>query len=224
MAVSHPDSPDYGKHWTLEQVVDTFAPTEETIRKVFDWLQGSGFSSERIKISGNKGWIQVDATVAEVEELLDAEYHVYKHSETGEEQISEEYFVLQGVIMLMFLLGCDTYSVPAHIRDHVDLIKPTVHFNHRPSPKSVNKFKRAGDLGRPSPITGPKKSPTSNPVSLGSVPPALADCDEMITLDCLKALYSVPDFTPKSKKNTFGIVEFTPQGERIFDQVGTTYI
>lgn len=109
------------------------------------------------------------------------------------------------------VIGCQTYSVPAHIREHIDLIKPTVHFNHRPSPKSVNKFKRAGDLGKPSSSTGPKKNPVSKPVSSGSIPPALADCDEMITLDCLKALYSVPDFKPKSKDNTYGIVEFTPQ-------------
>jgi len=194
MAVSHPDSPEYAKHWSLQQVVDTFAPTEETVAKVVGWLKVSGFSSEKIKMSGNKGWIQVDATIAEVEELLDTEYHVYKHMETGEEQLS-----------------CQTYSVPAHIREHIDLIKPTVHFNHRPSPKSVNKFKRAGDLGKPSSSTGPKKNPVSKPVSSGSIPPALADCDEMITLDCLKALYSVPDFKPKSKDNTYGIVEFTPQ-------------
>ncbi|KAF9063311.1 subtilisin-like protein [Rhodocollybia butyracea] len=189
MAVSHPESPEYGKHWTPEQVVDTFAPSEESIRNVVGWLENSGFSRDNIKMSANKGWIQVDATVAQIEELLDAEYHVYTHMETGEEQF-----------------GCQTYSVPSDIREHIDLIKPTVHFNHRPSPKSVTKFKRAGGLGAPSSSTGPKQSPNAKPV-----PPALANCDEMITLDCLRALYSVPDFTPKSKHNTYGIVEFTPQ-------------
>lgn len=89
MAISHPDSSEYGKHWTPQQVVDTFAPAEETVRKVVGWLKESGFSTEKIKMSANKGWLQIDASVAEVEELLNTEYHVYKHLETGEEQIGE---------------------------------------------------------------------------------------------------------------------------------------
>ncbi|KIK70403.1 hypothetical protein GYMLUDRAFT_32410 [Collybiopsis luxurians FD-317 M1] len=190
MAVSHPDSPQYGNHWTPQQVVDTFAPKEESIRKVVGWLKDSGFSMDKVKMSANKGWIQVDATVSEVERLLKAEYQVYKHKESGEEQI-----------------GCHEYSVPAEIREHIDLIKPTVHFNHRPSPKSTSKFKRAGNLGKPSSSTGPKKSANARPV-----PPSLANCDKMITLDCLRTLYDVPDFKPVSThKNSYGIVEFTPQ-------------
>ncbi|KIK61113.1 hypothetical protein GYMLUDRAFT_43210 [Collybiopsis luxurians FD-317 M1] len=192
MAVSHPDSPEYGKHWTPQQVVDTFAPSEESVRKVFGWLKDSGFSKEKIKMSANKGWIQVDATIAEVEDLLKTEYQVYRHNESGEEQI-----------------GCHEYSVPAAIREHIDLIRPTVHFDHRPSPKSETKFKRAGDVGK-SPGTGPKTSPT--PIHTLPVSPGLADCDQMITLGCLRALYNVPEFKPRSlDKNSYGIVEFTPQ-------------
>ncbi|KAF5392549.1 hypothetical protein D9757_002178 [Collybiopsis confluens] len=190
LSVSHPDSPQYGRHWTPQQVVDAFAPKEESVGKVLEWLKDSGFSREKIKMSANKGWLQVEASIAEVERLLNAEYHVYKHDESGEEQLS-----------------CHDYSVPADIREHIDLIKPTVHFNHRPSPKSTTKFKRAGDLGKPSSTTGPKKSPNASPV-----PPTLANCDKMITLDCLKALYDVPGFHAVSThKNSYGIVEFTPQ-------------
>lgn len=87
LSVSHPDSPDYGKHWSAKQVVDAFAPKEESIRAVLGWLQEFGISSDRPKISANKGWIHLNATTAEVEELLNTEYHVYTHTETGEEQI-----------------------------------------------------------------------------------------------------------------------------------------
>jgi tripeptidyl-peptidase I len=189
MAVSHPDSPDYGKHWSVQQVVDEFKPKEESVRKVIDWLEEFGFEREDILMSANKGWLQVDASVEEVERLLDAEYHVYRHKETGEEQI-----------------GCHEYSIPADLREHIDLIKPTVHFKHRPSHQST-KFKRAGGLGEPSSITGPKQNPNAK-----LVPPSLANCDEMITLDCLRTLYDVPEFQPKAlDKNSYGIVEFTPQ-------------
>ncbi|KAH7872402.1 subtilisin-like protein [Lentinula edodes] len=194
MAVSHPDSSDYGKHWTPQQVVDTFKPKAESVDSVVGWLRDFGFEREKIRTSANKGWVEVMASVEEVERLLGTEYHVYKHVETGEEQIS-----------------CETYSVPADIRKHIDLIKPTVHFNHRPSPKTTTKFKRAAsgaNLGKPGVSTvGPKKSPDATPV-----PPSLENCDKMITLDCLKALYDVPDFNPVSTDtNSYGILEFTPQ-------------
>lgn len=39
----------------------------------------------------------------------------------------------------------------------------------------------------------------------------LKECDEFITPSCLQALYNI-DYTPKeTNRNTFGVVEFTPQ-------------
>ncbi|KIK06226.1 hypothetical protein K443DRAFT_3277 [Laccaria amethystina LaAM-08-1] len=70
------------------------------------------------------GHIKVNATVAEVEKFLSTEYHVHAHP-FGNEQF-----------------GCQNYSVPDHIQPHIDLIKPTVRFNHRPSPKARNIYSR----------------------------------------------------------------------------------
>ena len=86
LEVSHPESEKYGQHYTAAQVVDTFAPSEDAIAAVTNWLVESGFSRDRLRLSVNKAWIQVNATTAEVEELLKAEYHVYSHPETGDEQ------------------------------------------------------------------------------------------------------------------------------------------
>ncbi|GLB38582.1 putative pro-kumamolisin, activation domain [Lyophyllum shimeji] len=186
LQVSHPESPHYGKHWTPAQIVDTFAPSRDTVNAVTDWLTDAGISRDRLRLSLNTGWIELNATVEEAEKLLNAEYHVYSHHETGEEQF-----------------GCESYSVPAHVQPHIDLIKPTVHFNHRPAPQ-LNR--RSANLGKPSAIRGPKKS-----AEKVTITPSLANCDKMITLDCLRALYSI-DYTPVAmNKNSFGIVEFTPQ-------------
>ena len=107
--------------------------------------------------------------------------------------------ILKTNIVNHFLLGCHNYSVPAHVRQHIDLIQPTVQFNHRPSPLAIGK--RAGGLGVPTGRNGPKKS--SKGVTVSS--PSLSTCDEMITLDCLRALYSV-DYTPvETSKNSYGI-------------------
>ncbi|EPQ54887.1 subtilisin-like protein [Gloeophyllum trabeum ATCC 11539] len=193
MAVSHPHSADYGKHLSPTEVIEMFKPSSETIEAVKNWLIGSGISPERIRLSGNKGWIELNATVAEAEDLLDTEYHVYEHEESGLEQIS-----------------CHSYSLPAHVQPHIELVKPTVHFNHRVArdegaPGKL-KRKRESSLGKPSPYNGPKTN-GEHP----SVAPSLDSCDEYITPACLRALYNIYYVPTQTGKNTYGVVEFTPQ-------------
>ncbi|KAF9561787.1 subtilisin-like protein [Agrocybe pediades] len=188
LEVSDPLSPKYNQHYTPAQIIDTFAPSDESIIAVTQWLVDSGISSDRLHLDGNKGWIHFDATVGEVEDILKTEYHIYVHSSRGEQY------------------GCHNYSLPAHIRDHVDLIKPTVHFNPHPSlPTSLQR--RAGkNLGAPSIHGGPKKATDNVPIT-----PTLSNCDQFITPQCLRSLYSI-DYKPLSaKENSFGVVAFTPQ-------------
>ncbi|TFK40518.1 subtilisin-like protein [Crucibulum laeve] len=188
MEVSHPDSPKYGEHYSPADIIETFAPSRETISSVTDWLVGAGISRDRLLLSGNKGWIHLNATTSEVEELLQTEYHVYEHP-SGDSQF-----------------GCHSYSVPAHLSKHIDLIKPTVHFNHRPSPQSKTLHKRSGGLGATSARPGPKKS--NKKVSSST---SLDTCDQFITLDCLRSLYNIKYKPLATAKNSYGIVEFTPQ-------------
>lgn len=85
MSVSHPESPSYGQHLSPAEVVETFAPSDETVRSVVDWLIGSGFARDRLRLTASRGWIEVNATTAEVEDLLNTEYHIYRHP-SGVEQ------------------------------------------------------------------------------------------------------------------------------------------
>ena len=197
MSVSHPESPKYAQHFTATEVIDTFAPSEETIAAVTNWLIDSGFSRDRLRLSLNKGWIHVNASTFEVENLLRTEYHVYSHP-SGDTQIGEQCHYFPSQTNDLFIVGCHNYSLPSYLREHIDLIRPTVHFNHRPSPNAL--LKRTGGLGRPSSGRGPKQA--NFPVG---ITPALETCDQVITLDCLRALYNI-NYTPKSTdKNTFGI-------------------
>ncbi|KJA26189.1 hypothetical protein HYPSUDRAFT_63917 [Hypholoma sublateritium FD-334 SS-4] len=187
-AVSHPESPKYGQHYSAAEIVDTFKPSEETVQAVTNWLVNAGISRDRLQLSLNKGWIHVNASTAEAEDLLKTEYHVYMHP-SGAKQI-----------------GCHNYSVPAHVQRHVDLIKPTVHFNHQ----------AGDDFARRKLDTEPLTDIVSGPIVAGdasdaSIPANLVNCDKQITLACLRALYKI-DYTPVSTHvNTFGIVELTPQ-------------
>ena len=88
MSVSHPESPKYAQHFTPMEVIDLFAPSEETISAVTNWLVDSGLSRDRLRLSPNKGWILVNASTSEIENLLNTEYHVYTHP-SGDKQIGE---------------------------------------------------------------------------------------------------------------------------------------
>lgn len=88
MAVSHPESLQYGKHFTPAEIIETFAPQEETVDAVKGWLMDFGIAADRLRLSASKGWLEVvNATVAEAEDLLSAEYHVFTHP-SGAQQIS----------------------------------------------------------------------------------------------------------------------------------------
>lgn len=195
MEVSHPESPSYGQHWTPHQIMEYFQPTRETMDAVVDWLTSSGISKERLRLSKSRGWIEVTASVGEVEELLNTEYHVWEDGD-GLERV-----------------GCDAYSVPEHVQPHVDIIKPTIHMGAhvRPPPNSYRKrslSERAPTtptvkLGMPSSHNGPK---TNGKKVGGSTTLGLADCDEFITPICLQTLYNIKA-TTRSNRNTFGVGE-----------------
>ena len=77
--ISHPESPNFGNHWSPDRVIETFAPSTETIDSVRNWLYDEGFDASRLLIAPTKVWIQVNATVEEAERLLQTQYNVYSH-------------------------------------------------------------------------------------------------------------------------------------------------
>lgn len=78
MDVSHPESKNYGKHWTPEQVNTAFAPSNEAIQEVRDWLISAGIADSRITLSDNLGWLAFEASVEDMEQLVKAQY--YEHN------------------------------------------------------------------------------------------------------------------------------------------------
>jgi tripeptidyl-peptidase I len=111
--VADPLSSNYGKHWSPAKVAETFRPSKETIDSVYAWLvDGAGIHADNVKLSPNGDILQLDVTIAEAEDLLQAEYYVYSDDEDG----SVRY-------------GChDGYTLPEHVSKHVDFVWPTVHF------------------------------------------------------------------------------------------------
>jgi tripeptidyl-peptidase I len=50
--VSSPKSKNFGKHYTPNQVVDLFAPTEDSVATVMGWLMDAGFKGVYSKVKG----------------------------------------------------------------------------------------------------------------------------------------------------------------------------
>lgn len=63
-------------------MTELFAPPQEAVDAITEWLQESGISKERVTQTNSKGWIAFDAETEELEGLLFTEYHEYEHPES----------------------------------------------------------------------------------------------------------------------------------------------
>ncbi|MCJ1435182.1 hypothetical protein MMC27_004553 [Xylographa pallens] len=205
MDIADPSSENYGKHWTAKQIADTFAPSQESVDTVVEWLEESGIETSRLSLSPGRNWLSFDASIAEVESLLQTEYKFYAH-ETGQGHVA-----------------CDEYSVPRKLRQHIDIIMPTVHFDTNIVSGSENKLKKRSmppnlQPGNPD-NTGfkPKQGEILSGPDFVTTPDAatpatvysLANCNQYITPECLRALYNFTNGTLAS--SSYGIVEYTPE-------------
>ncbi|KAK4549041.1 hypothetical protein LTR36_007497 [Oleoguttula mirabilis] len=191
--VSHPSSEKYGQHWSQEEVIDAFAPTEDTVTAVQDWISSVLGEKTKITHTDNKAWLAFDASTQELESLLHAEYHEHHDEASGKAIIS-----------------CDQYHVPKHISEHVDYITPGVKGIHvysselrkRSESRGRHGGHRGGHGGQP-----PKHRPAPMMPQNSS---ELSTCDVAITPACLQALYHFEPLSPHaevSPNNSMGIFE-----------------
>jgi len=95
------------------------------------------------------------------------------------------------VVSDLLAIGCESYSVPEDIREHVDLVRPTVHFIQHGLPKSPEHSDTTLSQA-PTTFNAPET-------------PSLDDCDKFITPQCLRWLYSI-DYKPEVPQlNSLGI-------------------
>lgn len=106
MAVSEPDSPKFGQHWTQAKVIEAFKPSDESVQAVIDWLSQHGIT--HVTHSENKQWIAFDLAASVAEALLQTEYFEHQTNKGS------------------FEVSCDEYSLPEELREHVDYVTPGV--------------------------------------------------------------------------------------------------
>ncbi|KAG6239764.1 hypothetical protein E4U25_000321 [Claviceps purpurea] len=195
MKVSDPDSPDYGKHYTTDQIINLFAPKQESIDVVKAWLVESGVPADGISLSKSKGWLMFNSSVSKLETLVKADYHVFENVHSRSEHI-----------------GTEEYSLPAKVAGLVDFVMPgtsltennefTSEIGTSDVAKPIKKKIRvATTTEKFIPLSLAEKTDLSNKIHGTSA------CDKYITPQCIKAIYKIPDATSAFPNNSLGIFE-----------------
>ncbi len=120
-------------------------------------------------------WLKVNITVSEAESLLQTQDNIYTNVETGIDH-----------------LACEDYSLPAHLREHVDFITPTIHFDATVKPKKQRRDLEGRSM-KVRPVT--QIMPGHDVAPQPQVVYNLTNCYQYVTPDCLRALYGVPNGT-----------------------------
>ena len=180
MKVSHPTSSNYGRYLSASEVHELFKPSEDIIESVREWLVSEGVNASKIVHSENQGWLAVDLPADHVERLFETEYYLHEHTE--KELVS---------------VGCSEYSVPQHLAEHIDYIRPGVKLSTTVRKPTSTKAKRDEKWGPPhggwphGPQWGPPHHYPKPPAASG-LPPDLQNCGVNITPPCIRALYDIP--------------------------------
>lgn len=182
MEVSDPDSPKYGQHYTQEQVTEAFAPEQESIDTVTKWLVDAGVPAESIKMPRSQGWLQFRTTVDKLESLLHTKYNVFEDRDTSEH-----------------FLGTEAYHLPADVAEHVDFVSPAV---------AMYKVSNTRETTRSTIAVEEVPTKTASKRQFSGDDDPLANCDQLITPECIKAMYNIADAraTP-NPNNRMGMFE-----------------
>ncbi|KAI8974189.1 family S53 protease [Trametes punicea] len=172
--VSTPSSPNYGKYLSKAEVEQYIAPKPESVNAVNTWLAENGISAKTISPAGD--WMAFEVPVSKANDLFDAEFSVFTHDQTG----------LQFIRTL-------SYSIPAELKGHLDLVHPTITF---PDPKS----------GVPlvsSPVKAARRE--ADHFDARAVP---SSCSSSITPACLQAIYGIPTTPATQSSNKLAVSGF----------------
>jgi tripeptidyl-peptidase I len=82
-------------------------PSTDSVQAVQEWLSSNGIDSKTLV--GHGDWIGFSTTVEQANKLFDADFAVYKHLDTGKEEIRTL-----------------AYSIPSHLKPHIELAHPMI--------------------------------------------------------------------------------------------------
>jgi len=179
---STPDHPSYGQHMDRAQVNKILAPSPASFDLVQGWLELHQLTS---KATIENDWVIIQGTIEDVDKLLNTQYQLFENSKTGKVTIRTT-----------------SYSLPAALHAHIDIIAPTIKF---PS-MSAQRSTIVPDFPAPDAEVAIESFNEQGALAVA------ASCNSTITVDCLKALYKVGDFKAASNDgNRLALAGFLEQ-------------
>lgn len=155
----------------MDAIQQMLQPSDESIGTVRQWLESNGLGND-LRIESD--WIYATMTMGDLERLLQTRYRSYRDLETGARRSRTL-----------------SYSVPRHVKSHVNMIHPTTSFARARAMRSAVLYHKAADDA--------------------TIP---AGCNSSITPTCIGDLYGTANYTPKStpaKMSVAGFLEEWPQ-------------
>ena len=92
---------------TAVQVEKFVAPSSDSVVAVNAWFADNDIEAKTISPAGD--WLSFTIPVSKANELLDADFSVFTHEETGQTYVRTL-----------------AYSIPADLKEHVELVHPTI--------------------------------------------------------------------------------------------------
>ena len=157
-----------------------FAPSNETITGVYDWLSSSGIDRNRLYLSEARNWVEFDAQVVELEDLLKTEYFVFQNEDGSLYTAARE------------------YSLPVNMTDYIDLVTPTVQIGKQPV--DVHRFHQ------PPPSQPRSQIKARRITGTGNLSEELPNCVNTMTVNCVRALYKFPK--GHLNRSSFGVIAY----------------
>ncbi|KAJ7197780.1 family S53 protease-like protein, partial [Mycena pura] len=177
--VSDPNGPRYRQWMSAEMVREYAMPEQDTLSAVNNWLLENGILAAPISPAGDM--LQINMSVAHANEVFDANFATYQHTDSGTDMVR----TLQ-------------YSLPAALKDHVEWIHPTTIFTP-PISSNTALFSSFDLTHRVERDTEPIRRDSHVP---SDVP---ASCDTTITPACLQAMYHIPSALIQNAGNLSGM-------------------
>lgn len=113
--VSDPSSSRWTEHLSKEDVEALIAPDPTSITLLDDYLKSHGIDLGTVQRTPANDWVTVTVSVAQAEEMLNAEYSIFEHAPTGRKA-----------------LRTTKYSLPEYLHGHIDVgsLSPTIRTLH----------------------------------------------------------------------------------------------
>ncbi|CAH7671921.1 peptidase S8/S53 domain-containing protein [Phakopsora pachyrhizi] len=187
--MSDSDRLDYRPYFTDEEAERHSKPLSETVEAVVEWLGSHGFLKDDFELSKNQDWITVKTVpIRKAEEMLQTKYSVYKHKEGDH------------------IVRTESYSLPRHLHQHIDLVQPTTMFGRLVAQKSNVAV-----------VEEARKTFNAASITDGSTKNTTCDPNHVLN-SCLRMLYKTEGYEVKSaNNNAIGITGFIGEAANFAD-------